>query len=175
MGLVRCMKKQKKILIRIVFTLIVFILLLVGLGSGLFDKLPKPTMLIMYLVPYLCIGYDIIFKAVRNIKNGQIFDENFLMVIATIGAFAVSEYTEAVAVMLFYQVGELFQSYAVGKSRESIKDLMEICPEYANIENDGELIRVDLDDVTVGSIIVVKVGEKIPIDGVITEGEAVKE
>ena len=99
-----------------------------------------------YAVPYLIIGYDIIYKAARNIRNGQIFDENFLMMLATFGAFGVREYSEAAAVMLFYQVGELFQSYAVGKSRQSIADMMDICPEYANIEQDGALVQVDPDD-----------------------------
>ena len=126
----------------------------------------------IYLIPYLVIGYDIIYKAARNIRNGQIFDENFLMMIATFGAFGVKEYSEAVAVMLFYQVGELFQSYAVGKSRQSISELMDICPEYANIEVDGALTQVDPDEVEIGSFIVVKPGERIPLDGVVIEGES---
>ncbi|MDE5782173.1 MAG: cadmium-translocating P-type ATPase, partial [Lachnospiraceae bacterium] len=116
------------------------------------------------------IGYDIIFKAVRNIFNGQVFDENFLMCVATFGAFGIGEYSEAVAVMLFYQVGELFQSYAVNKSRQSITELMDICPEYANIEVDGSLKQVDPDDVNVGDIITVKPGERIPLDGIIIKG-----
>ena len=116
------------------------------------------------------IGYDIVYKAVRNISHGQVFDENFLMMVATFGAFSVKEYSEAVAVMLFYQVGELFQNYAVGKSRQSISDMMNICPEYANIEEDGVLTQVDPDDVEVGTIIVVKPGERIPLDGIVTEG-----
>ena len=116
------------------------------------------------------IGYDIVYKAVRNISHGQVFDENFLMMVATFGAFGVKEYSEAVAVMLFYQVGELFQNYAVGKSRQSISDMMNICPEYANIEEDGVLTQVDPDDVEVGTIIVVKPGERIPLDGIVTEG-----
>ena len=122
------------------------------------------------MVPYLVIGYDIVYKAVRNISHGQVFDENFLMMVATFGAFGVKEYSEAVAVMLFYQVGELFQNYAVGKSRQSISDMMNICPEYANIEEDGVLTQVDPDDVEVGTIIVVKPGERIPLDGIVTEG-----
>ncbi len=125
-----------------------------------------------YAIPYLIIGYDIIYKAARNIRNGQIFDENFLMMLATFGAFGVREYSEAAAVMLFYQVGELFQSYAVGKSRQSIADMMDICPEYANIKQDGALVQVDPDDVEVGSVIVVKPGERIPLDGVVIEGES---
>ena len=127
---------------------------------------------VIYLVPYLVIGYDIVYKAARNISHGQVFDENFLMMIATFGAFGVGEYSEAVAVMLFYQVGELFQGYAVGKSRQSISDMMDICPEYANIEEDGVLKQVDPDDVEVGSIIVVKPGERIPLDGIVVEGES---
>ena len=126
----------------------------------------------MYLIPYFVIGWDILYKAVRNIKNGQVFDENFLMAVATIGAFGVNEYSEAVAVMLFYQVGELFQSYAVNRSRQSISDLMDICPEYANIEEDGQLKQVDPDDVEVGDIIVIKPGEKIPLDGKVVFGES---
>lgn len=126
----------------------------------------------IFAVPYLIVGYDIIFKAARNISHGQIFDENFLMMIATFGAFGVGEYLEAVAVMLFYQVGELFQGYAVGKSRQSITEMMDICPEYANIEEDGKLVTVDPDDVEVGTIIVVKPGERIPLDGVVIEGES---
>ena len=127
---------------------------------------------VIYLVPYLVIGYDIVYKAARNISHGQVFDENFLMMIATFGAFGVGEYSEAVAVMLFYQVGELFQGYAVGKSRQSISDMMDICPEYANIEEDGVLKQVDPDDVEIGTIIVVKPGEKIPIDGIVVSGES---
>ena len=129
-------------------------------------------LLFLYLIPYFVIGWDILYKAVRNIKNGQIFDENFLMAVATIGAFGVNEYSEAVAVMLFYQVGELFQSYAVNRSRQSITDLMDICPEYANIEEDGQLKQVDPDDVEVGDIIVIKPGEKIPLDGKVVFGES---
>ena len=165
------MKKQKKILIRIIITLVIFFGLLICMSKGIFNGINMFMVLGIYFIPYILIGYDIIYKAFRNIRNGQVFDENFLMVIATFGAFAVNEYIEAVAVMLFYQIGELFQSYAVGKSRESIKDLMEICPEYANIMENEELIKVDPDDVEVGSIIVVKPGEKIPIDGVVLEGE----
>ena len=111
-------------------------------------------------------------KLFRNISHGQVFDENFLMMIATFGAFGVGEYSEAVAVMLFYQVGELFQAYAVGKSRKSISDMMDICPEYANIETENGLEQVDPDDVEVGSIIVIKPGEKVPLDGVVIEGES---
>ena len=123
-------------------------------------------------MPYLIVGHDVIKKAAQNIKNGQVFDENFLMMIATFGAFVIGEYIEAVAVMLFYQVGELFQSYAVGKSRASITALMEICPEYANLEVDGEIEEVDPEDVEIDSIIVIKSGEKVPLDGVVIEGES---
>ena len=118
------------------------------------------------------IGWDIVYKAVRGIVNGQVFDENFLMTIATFGAFGVGEYSEAVAVMLFYQVGELFQSYAVSRSRQSIADLMDICPEYANLEKDGELVQADPDDVEIGDIIVIKPGERVPLDGRVISGES---
>ena len=166
-------KRQKRDLHRILAALVLFIPLFVLEHMGIFEKLPFAWLpFLICLVPYLIVGYDVIKKAWQNIKNGQVFDENFLMMIATFGAFVVSEYIEAVAVMLFYQVGELFQSYAVGKSRESITALMEICPEYANLEVDGELEEVDPDDVEVDSIIVVKPGEKVPLDGVVVEGES---
>lgn len=122
--------------------------------------------------PLFFIGWDIIYRALRNIRNGQVFDENFLMALATVGAFAVQQYSEAVAVMLFYQVGELFQNYAVNRSRQSISDLMDICPEYANIEEDGQLKQVDPDDVSVGDIIVIKAGERIPLDGRVISGDS---
>ena len=131
---------------------------------------------ICYLAIYLEIGYDILKKAFKGIKNGQVFDENFLMAIATVGAFGLAvyeksgDYNEAIAVMLFYQIGELFQSYAVGKSRRNISELMDIRPDYANIEKDGKLEQVDPDEVEIGSMIVVQPGEKVPIDGVIIEG-----
>lgn len=128
--------------------------------------------LILFAVPYVFIGYDIFLKAVSNIRNGQVFDENFLMMVATLAAFGIQEFSEAVAVMLFYQVGELFQSYAVGKSRKSISDMMDICPEYANMEVDGVLTQVDPDDVNIDDIIVVKPGERIPLDGVVVEGSS---
>ena len=123
-----------------------------------------PVSFLLYLIAYIIVGWDIVYKAIRNISHGQVFDENFLMCVATFGAFGVREYEEAVAVMLFYQVGELFQNYAVNRSRQSITELMDICPEYANIEEDGELKKVDPDDVEVGDIIVVKPGERIPLD-----------
>ena len=149
-------KKQKKVLQRIVIALICIIALEFGL----------------YMIPYLVIGYDILKKAIKGILNRQVFDENFLMAVATIGAIALGEYKEGVAVMLFYQIGELFQSYAVGKSRRNISDLMDIRPDYANIENEsGEVEKVAPDEVEIGSIIVVKPGEKIPLDGIIIEGK----
>lgn len=166
-------KKQKKDLNRILIAMALFVPLFVIEHLGLLDLLPFPWIgLFICLVPYLIVGHDVIKKAAQNIRNGQIFDENFLMMIATFGAFVIGEYIEAVAVMLFYQIGELFQSYAVGKSRESITALMEICPEYANLEVDGEIEEVDPDDVEVGSIIVIKPGEKVPLDGVVVEGES---
>lgn len=166
-------KRQKRDLSRIIIAAVLFVPLFVVEHMGWFDRLPYPFIaLFICLVPYLIVGWDVIKKAWHNIKNGQVFDENFLMMIATFGAFVISEYIEAVAVMLFYQVGELFQSYAVGKSRESITALMEICPEYANLEVDGELEEVDPDDVEIDSIIVIKPGERVPLDGVVLEGES---
>lgn len=156
-------KKQKKVLYRIIIALILLVIIEFIPAKGYVS-------LALYMVPYLVIGYDILKKAGLGIVNGQIFDENFLMAVATIGAMALGEYKEGSAVMLFYQIGELFQSYAVGKSRKNITDLMDICPDYANIEEDGEIVEVDPDDVEVGSIIVIKPGEKIPLDGVIVSG-----
>ena len=166
-------KKQKKMLVRIIITFVIFAGLLICEHTGALDAVHPPILLfVIYLIPYLIIGYDIVWKAARNISHGQVFDENFLMMVATFGAFGVKEYSEAVAVMLFYQVGELFQGYAVGKSRQSISDMMDICPEYANIEENGTLTQVDPDDVEVGTIIVIKPGERIPLDGIVTEGES---
>lgn len=166
-------KKQKNMLTRILVTAILYVALVAAdhmkMLPAVFEGWKR---LFLYLIPYFVIGWDILYKAVRNIKNGQVFDENFLMAVATIGAFGVNEYSEAVAVMLFYQVGELFQSYAVNRSRQSISDLMDICPEYANIEEDGQLKQVDPDDVEVGDIIVIKPGEKIPLDGKVVFGES---
>ena len=164
-------KKQKKMLARIIIAAVLLIVLHFVPITGI----PR---FICYLAVYLVIGYDIVKKAFKGIKNGQVFDENFLMAIATIGAFALavyeksSDYNESIAVMLFYQIGELFQSYAVGKSRRNITELMDIRPDYANIENDGKLEKVDPDEVEVGSVIVVQPGEKVPIDGVIVEGNS---
>lgn len=164
-------KKQKKMLIRI----LIAAALLIG-----FNFLPVTgyVRFILYLIPYLIIGYDILIKAFKGIKNRQPFDESLLMAIATIGAMAIAvyddgDYTEAIAVMLFYQIGEWFQSYAVGKSRRNISELMDIRPDYANIEADGKLEQVDPDEVEVGSVIVVQPGEKVPIDGIIIEGNTV--
>lgn len=165
-------KKQKQMLIRIAAAFLMLAAIIAGEHTGYSDRLSAPLTALICLVPYLVIGYDILYKAFRNIRNGQVFDENFLMMIATFGAFGVGEYSEAVAVILFYQVGELFQGYAVGKSRQSISDMMDICPEYANLEQDGVLSQVDPDDVEVGSIIVIKPGERVPLDGVIIEGES---
>lgn len=164
-------QKQKTMLYRIIISFVLLAVLMIGEHTGF---LPENIwiQMVLFLVPYLIIGYDIIIKAAKNIKNGQVFDENFLMMIATFGAFGAQEFSEAAAVMLFYQVGELFQSYAVGKSRQSIADMMDICPEYANIEEDGALTQVDPDDVEIGSIIVVKPGEKVPLDGIVIEGDS---
>ena len=164
-------KKQKDMLKRILVTAVLYVALVAAdhmkMISAVFTGW---KMLFLYLIPYFVIGWDILYKAVRNIKNGQVFDENFLMAVATIGAFGVNEYSEAVAVMLFYQVGEWFQSYAVSKSRKSIASLMDIRPDYANIERDGKLVQVDPDEVQIGETIVVKPGERIPLDGTILKG-----
>lgn len=162
--------KQKKMLTRIIISLVLFLGLMIAEHTGKLDLLPGIVTLLIYVAVYALIGYDIVWKALRNISHGQIFDENFLMMVATLGAFGVREYSEAVAVMLFYQVGELFQGYAVGKSRQSIAAMMDICPQYANIEEDGSLVQVDPDDVEIGTVIVVKPGERIPLDGVVVEG-----
>ena len=157
-------KKQKKVLVRIIIST----LLLVIIGFIPIDN--RYVEFALYMVPYLVIGYDILKKAALGIIHGQIFDENFLMAIATVGAMSLGDYREGSAVILFYQIGELFQSYAVGKSRKNITELMDIRPDYANIEEDGELVQVDPEDVEKGTVIVVQPGEKIPIDGIIVEG-----
>lgn len=158
-------KKQKKVLIRIIIAAVLMIIL---------SLLPLKGYLRfgLFLIPYFVIGYDILKKALKGIINRQVFDENFLMAVATVGAIILGEYTEGIAVMLFYQIGELFQSYAVGKSRKSISDLMDIRPDYANIEQDGKVVKVEPDEVETGTVIVVQPGEKIPIDGIIIEGSA---
>ncbi len=158
-------KKQKKMLGRIVVSLVLYI-------AALLIPATRWMQLFLYLIPYAIIGWDVLWRAVRNIAHGQVFDENFLMALATVGAFLVQEEKEAVAVMLFYQIGELFQSYAVGRSRQSIASLMDIRPDYANVEQDGKLVSVDPDEVEIGQTIVVKAGEKIPIDGVVIEGSS---
>ncbi|MDD6334161.1 MAG: heavy metal translocating P-type ATPase [Clostridia bacterium] len=165
-------KKQKKMLIRIIVSAVLMIVLKV---IGGIISIPNIVMFILYMVPYMLIGYDILKKAFKGILNRQVFDENFLMAVATVGAIIIAligdgDYTEAIAVMLFYQIGELFQSIAVGKSRRNISELMDIRPDYANIEVDGRLEQVDPDEVEIGTIIIVQPGEKVPIDGVIVEG-----
>ena len=168
-------KKQKKMLWRIL-TAAVLMAVLHFAVKAYGDRVHEPVWFFLYLIPYLLVGYDILLKAAKGIKNGQVFDENFLMAVATIGAMAIAlinrngDYTEAIAVMLFYQVGELFQSFAVDKSRKNISALMDIRPDYANIEQNGELVQVDPDEVEIGTVIVVKPGEKVPIDGVVVEG-----
>ena len=165
--------KQKKTLVRIIVTAVIFAVLSVLKYTGKADEImPSVAVVLMFLVPYAVIGFDVIIKAAKNISHGQVFDENFLMLTATVGAFIIGEYPEAVAVMLFYQVGELFQSYAVGRSRKSIADMMNICPEYANVEIDGELQKLDPEDVEIGSIIIIKPGERVPLDGVVVEGDS---
>lgn len=164
-------KKQKKMLTRVILSTV----LLIGLT---FAPVTGILRFVLYLIPYFIVGYDILIKAAKGVKNRQVFDENFLMAVATIGAIALAlyekngDYTEAVAVMLFYQIGELFQSYAVGKSRRNISELMDIRPDYANIEKDGRLEKIDPDEVAIGSIIIVQPGEKVPIDGIVTEGSS---
>ena len=166
-------KKQKKMLYRIISSFVLLAGMMVMEKTGPVSELGKwPWGLLAYAVPYAVIGWDIVYKAIRNILHGQVFDENFLMMVATAGAFVIGEYEEAAAVMLFYQVGELFQSYAVNKSRKSISDMMDICPEYANIEVDGALEQVDPDEVSVDTVIVIKPGERIPLDGVVVDGES---
>ncbi len=158
-------KKQKRVLIRIILTAAMMIIFALLPVEGL-------VRFLLFLIPYFLIGYDILRKAFKGIFKGQVFDENFLMSVATIGAILLNQYTEGVAVMLFYQIGEFFQSYAVGRSRRNISELMDIRPDYANLERDGQLVRVDPDDVEVGSLIVVQPGEKIPIDGRVVEGNS---
>lgn len=159
-------KKQKKMLIRIIVAEVLIVL---------FSKLPIDGYVRfgLFMIPYLVIGYDILQKAFKGIRNKQVFDENFLMAVATVGAILLGDYSEGVAVMLFYQIGELFQSYAVGKSRRNISELMDIRPDYANIEVDGKLEQVDPDEVEIGTVIVVQPGEKVPIDGVIIDGVSI--
>ena len=181
-------RKQKKTLWRIIFS---FVLLVAAallpeievpfnmwpyFGKVLVNEAGEPwytlPRLYLFLIPYLVIGWDVLWRAARNIKNGQVFDENFLMSVATVGAMAVGEYAEGVAVMLFYQVGELFQNVAVSRSRQSISELMDIRPDYANVEREGQLVQVDPEEVQVGDIILIKAGERVPLDGTVTEGSS---
>lgn len=157
-------KKQKKVLVRIIAAAVLLIA---------FSLLPLTgyMRLVLFLIPYGIISYDILIKALKGIRNKQVFDENFLMAVATVGAIVLGDYKEGVAVMLFYQIGELFQSYAVGRSRRNISELMDIRPDYANIEKDGQLEKVDPDEVEIGTTIVVQPGEKIPIDGIVIQGQ----
>ena len=158
-------KKQKKVLYRIVISFVLIIIL---------EFLPLSGMpeFFLYMIPYLVIGYDILKKAGKGILNKQVFDENFLMAVATVGAIVLGDYKEGTAVMLFYQIGEIFQSYAVGKSRKNISELMDIRPDYANVEQDGRVMKVDPDEVEIGSMIIVQPGEKIPIDGIVVDGSS---
>ncbi len=162
-------KKQKKVLIRIIISSVLLVALMI---TSKLVQLNKWVEFVLYLVPYLIIGYDILKKAIKGIAKGQVFDENFLMAVATIGAIALGDFAEGAAVMLFYQIGELFQSVAVGKSRRNITSLMDIRPDYANVEVDGKLEKVDPDDVEIGTDIIVNPGEKVPIDGVVVSGES---
>lgn len=162
-------KKQKKVLIRIIISSVLLVALMI---ISKLVQLNKWVEFVLYLVPYLIIGYDILKKAIKGIAKGQVFDENFLMAVATIGAVALGDFAEGAAVMLFYQIGELFQSVAVGKSRRNITSLMDIRPDYANVEVDGKLEKVDPDDVEIGTDIIVNPGEKVPIDGVVVSGES---
>ena len=166
-------KKQKTLLWRIIIAAVFWVPLFLISEEIIPVELPKWALIILFLIPYLLVGYDILRKAFNGIRHGQVFDENFLMTVAPVGALVLGEYGEGVAVLLLYQIGELFQSYAVGKSRRNITELMDIRPDYANLENeDGETEQVDPDEVEIGSIIVVKPGEKVPLDGVIVEGSS---
>lgn len=166
-------EKQRKMLKRIIITTVLYIALTIADHLNVYKIFNNQFIeLFLYVIPYIIISYDIIRKAFKNMKHGQVFDENFLMVVATVAAFCVQEFSEAVAVMLLYQVGELFQGYAVGKSRQSISSMMELCPEYANIEDDGKLVQVDPEDVEPGMIITVKPNERIPLDGIVVEGNS---
>ena len=164
-------KKQKKMLRRILIALALYIVLMVAQHLFPLEQM-KLIYLPLYLIPYFIVGYDVLRKAVQGVVNRQPFDESLLMTIATIGAMVLGEYPEGVAVMLFYQIGEFFQSYAVGKSRRSISALMDIRPEYANLERDGAIEEVDPESVEIGSVIVIKPGERVPLDGVVLEGES---
>ena len=159
-------KKQKKMLKRIGISAVLFIAAVIA------DHYSKYVSIPLFVAAYILVGSDVLRKSWKNICNGQVFDENFLMAIASLGAFALGEYSESVAVMLFYQVGEWFQSYAVNRSRQSIADLMDIRPDYANIERDGGLVQVDPEEVSIGDEIVVQPGERIPLDGIVSFGQS---
>ncbi len=165
-------KKQKKVLTRIILSAVLMVLFAIFTEEG-DTRRAQCLRLALFMIPYLIIGYDILRKAFKGILNGQVFDENFLMAVATVGAIVLGEYTEGVAVMLFYQIGEFFQSYAVGRSRKNISELMDIRPDYANIERDGAVVRVDPDEVEIGTVILVQPGEKIPIDGIVVSDASV--
>lgn len=170
-------KKQRKTFIRVIIVLIIFAVLMILDKTGALDGIPLIVKFFLFFIPYLIIGYDVLLASFKNIAHGQVFDEHFLMMIATLGAFGLSllddeAYAEALAVMLFYQVGELFQSIAVGRSRQSITEMMSIAPEFANLEKDGKVEEVDPEDVHIGDIFVVKPGEKVPLDGIVIEGES---
>ncbi|MDE2518761.1 MAG: heavy metal translocating P-type ATPase, partial [Methanocorpusculum sp.] len=161
-------KKQNRTLWRIIIAFVLFLCVFLVQQTG---RIPTPALLTaLYLIPYLIIGHDVLLRAGRNILHGKIFDENFLMTIATIGAFCLGELPEAVAVMLFYQIGELFQSYAVSKSRKSITALMDIRPDHATIEKNGQLIEVDPEELTTGDEIIIKPGDRVPLDGIVLSG-----
>ena len=167
-------RKQQTLLRRILLAVAGYAAILVFQKSGAAEALRTPAWLIgvLFLLPYLLVGREVILKALKNIRNGQVFDENFLMLIATVAAFCIGEYSEACAVMIFYQVGELFESLAVGKSRASITAMMSIAPEYANVEREGEIEQLDPDEVEVGSVILIRPGEKVPLDGIVLEGSS---
>ena len=167
-------RKQQTLLRRILLAVAGYAAILVFQKSGAAEALRTPAWLIgvLFLLPYLLVGREVILKALKNIRNGQVFDENFLMLIATVAAFCIGEYSEACAVMIFYQVGELFESLAVGKSRASITAMMSIAPEYANVEREGEIEQTDPDEVEVGSVILIRPGEKVPLDGIVLEGSS---
>lgn len=165
--------KQKKLLLRIIISAVLYLAGMILIWTKVLDE-EENTLLcfIVFLVPYLIVAYDVLLSAARNIKKGQVFDEKFLMIVATFGAFAIKEFEETVAVMLLFQIGELFQSIAVGRSRKSIADMMDIAPEYANLLKDGEVEKVDPDDVEISDLILIRSGEKIPLDGVVVEGDS---